>query len=385
MILIQRYLYREIVQAWVTVTLVLLLIYVGNYLVRIVDRAATGGIAPDLIVQLLVLQGLVNLPTLMPFGLAVGILLAMGRLYADSEVVAMSAGGIGTRKLTQSVTWLVLGGGALTALLALTVSPHLGVMQEKLLAHAKGMAELSAIVPGRFQSFAGGNQTVHVERMAGDGRTMENVFVQMLDENRHEILLARRAYRSNPGELADSYVVLEDGYRYAGTPGLTDYVITRFHRHAVRLDRVIGRSWGRRLEAMSTLELWNSDDLRFTSEFQWRVSLPISTVLLGLLAVPMARTTPRQGRYGKLFVASAVFFLYGNLQGIALNMVERGDLPPAIGVWPVHALFAIVVVIWLFVQTSGGWRLVNAWRRTLGATKSARASIPSRSSRTRPS
>ncbi len=363
MTLIRRYLYREIFQAWVTVTLVLLLIYVGNYLVRVVSKAAAGGIAPDLILQLILLQGLVNLPSLMPFGLAVGILLALGRLYADSEIVAMSAGGIGTRKLTQSVIWLVLGGGALTAWLALSVSPRLGVLQEKLLAHAKGMAELSAIVPGRFQSFSGGDQTVYVERVDRDGRTMENVFVQLLDDDRHELLISRRAYRSNPDELADSYVVLEDGHRYAGTPGTMDYVVTEFERYAVRLDRVVDRSWGRRLEAVSTVELWYSDDLRFTSEFQWRVSLPISTVLLGLLAVPMARTTPRQGRYGRLFVASAVFFLYGNVQGIALNMVKQGELAPAIGVWPAHALLAAVIVIWVFVQTSGWWRLVSAWRR----------------------
>ena len=72
-----------------------------------------------------------------------------------------------------------------------------------------------------------------------------------------------------------------------------------------------------------------------------------------MLAVPLARTSPREGRYGRLFVAVVAYFIYSNTLSIFENLVERGKVPVAVGVWPVHAMVAVATVALLLAQNAG--------------------------------
>ena len=108
--------------------------------------------------------------------------------------------------------------------------------------------------------------------------------------------------------------------------------------------------------------LIGSGDSRHVAELQRRLSTAVSILLLGMLAVPLARTSPREGRYGKLFVAVVVYFIYSNAISIFENLVDRGAVPGFVGAWPVHAALALVIVALLFGQTSGGWHLGSKLR-----------------------
>ena len=93
------------------------------------------------------------------------------------------------------------------------------------------------------------------------------------------------------------------------------------------------------------------------AELQRRISAAASIVVLGMLAVPLARTSPREGRYGKLFLAVVVYFIYSNAISILEHLVERGMVPGSVGVWPAHAAMALVVLALLLDQATGGRRL----------------------------
>ena len=108
---------------------------------------------------------------------------------------------------------------------------------------------------------------------------------------------------------------------------------------------------------LATMALIGSAAPGHIAELQRRISTAISIVVLGMLAVPLARTTPREGRYGKLFLAIVVYFIYTNAISIAENLVERGMMPEFVGVWPVHAAMALAVLLLLLNQTTGGRRL----------------------------
>ena len=92
------------------------------------------------------------------------------------------------------------------------------------------------------------------------------------------------------------------------------------------------------------------------------MSLPLSALLLAVLAVPLARTSPRSGKYGKLFTAVLIYFIYSNFTSVAQKAVERGELDPAIGVWPVHAALTLVIAGMLFSMSGGRQRLRMAGR-----------------------
>jgi lipopolysaccharide export system permease protein len=355
-VILQRDLIREILQATTAVLTVLLFVYLGDRFARFLAVAASGQISGDLVFQLLLLKLGQNLEILIPVAFYFGILLGLGRMYKDSEIVAILASGVGVGRLVYSVLWISVAIAILTLGLAVYASPEMATAHARLLARAKGEAETSGISPGRFRELSGGDRVFYVEALSPDRRTMRNVFVQVRRKGVQELAVAKRAYVSVQGRGGDRYVVLEEGYRYTGRPGSADYVITRFKKHAVRLDEPSDEPEYRKLHSLPTLELLRSESLAHVAELQWRFSQPISVIILGLFAVPLSRTSPRQGKYAKLFTAVIIFFIYSNAVGVAQKLVERGDLSPWIGVWPVHLVVALMAVWLIWTQNTLRWR-----------------------------
>ncbi|MFT5172398.1 MAG: lipopolysaccharide export system permease protein [Gammaproteobacteria bacterium] len=361
-LIIHRYVFREVLQVFVAVLGILLLIYVSNRFVRYLAQAASGYISSDVITQLILLKLAQNMSILLPLALYLAVLLALGRLYRDSEVIAMAAGGISVRRLAHALAWLGAGFALLAASLSLYFSPKAAELQQAVFEQAKGEALIGGIQAGRFREFGKGDRVVYVESISADGANMNNVFVRVRHRNGQDLIVAERAYPSVQGADGDRFMVLENGHRYSGEPGQLDFVVTQFERHAVRLEQA-SPSGLRKLEATPTLELLKQGSVASIAEFQWRLSVPISVVVLVLMAVPLARASPRQGRYAKLLTAFVLYFIYNNGLSIAQKLVEREQLHASIGVWPVHAVFFLGALCLLFAQSSLGWRWPRIGRR----------------------
>lgn len=350
---VARYVARETGGTLLAVLAVLLLVYAASRFVRLIAEAAAGRLPGDIVFPLVAVKLSVSLPVLLPLAFFIAVLLSLGRLYRDSEMVAMAAGGIGISRLVQMVLPLVLSLAAIVAALSCVVSPRLAALEDSLTARARGEAQVTGLLAGAFNEFGEGG-IVYVESIDRDRRTMRNVFVRMARPNGDEVVTAERAHQSMQGPGGERFMVLEDGYRYAGRPGRADFVTTRFERHAVRLDAVVRTSERTSLDALLTSDLWRSSESAHAAELQWRLSLPLSAALLALLAVPLSRTGRRQGRYAKLLAAVVLYFIYSNSLGIARNLVEREELSAWIGLWPVHvALFAVAAAM---LHRQGGRR-----------------------------
>ena len=381
-LIIRRYVFREVSQSFAAVLAVLLLVFLSHRFVRFLTDAAAGHISSDLIFQLLALKVAAKLAILLPLALFVGVLLGLGRLYRDSEVTAMSAGGVGLPSITRHVLGFAGAVAVFTLLFAIAFGPRLSQIQESVLAKARGDAEVTGVVPGRFKSIGKGDQVVYVERLDLASDALHRVFVQLENDGRQQILVSEKAYQTirspDGGEIGgvdgdlegQRFVVMENGYRYEGVPGQADYTISRFERHAVRIDRFGDGDVRQRMESRSTASLieWglsragSQASSASWAELQWRLSMPISALLLGALAVPLARSSPRQGRYGKLLWAVLVYFAYSNALGVARRAVESGELVHWIGVWPVHAV-VLLVTLWLIRSPAVG----RAARRSVEA------------------
>ena len=356
--IVRRYVAREIGGTLLAVLTVLLLVYAASRFVRLVAEAAAGQLPGEVVLPLVLVKLCVGLPVLLPLAFFVAVLLALGRLHRDSEVVAMAAGGIGVPQLAHMVLPLASLLVLLVLALSCLVSPRLASLEDSLTMRARGEAQVTGLLPGSFNEFGDGG-IVYVESIDQDRRTMRNVFVRVARAGRDEIVTAKRAYQAAQGPGGERFMVLEDGYRYAGSPGRADFVTTRFERHAVRLDAVVRLSARSSLDGVLTSELWRSPDSGRAAELQWRLSLPVSAGLLALLAVPLSRTSRRGGRYAKLLLAVVLYFVYSNGLGIARNLVERGELPAWVGVWPVHlAMLALAVAMLGRLGGRRGYRIV---------------------------
>lgn len=355
---IDRYLLKEVGLNWVAVTLVLWLIVVSNRLARFLGEAAAGDLPGNVVFTLLGLKSIEYLVVLLPLTLYLGVLLALGRLYKDSEMAALGACGVGPAQLYRPLLMLALPVAALVAALALFVAPQAASLGNEARARAEGSADLSAITAGRFHESTNGKLVFYAERVSSDREHLEGLFVRTEQNGQATLLTAPRAYPVRDAASGDRFLVMEHGYRYQGFPGDEVFRILKFARHGVRLEVVETLDYGFKHASIPSAQLWGSDRPRDIAEMQWRLSLPVAALSLVLLAVPLSRTTPRQGRFGKLFIAILVFIVYYNLMGTAQAWVEKGTLAPLPGVWWVHVI-PLGLTLLLF-QTG---RLRLPWRR----------------------
>ncbi|MEZ5541701.1 MAG: LPS export ABC transporter permease LptF [Pseudomonadota bacterium] len=344
-----RYLLKEVVSGWLAVTVVLWLVLVSNRLVQYLADAAEGNIPGSLIFNLLGLQMVKYLVLVVPFALALGVVLALSRLYRDNEMVVMSACGVGPGRIYRPLLLLAGLVAVLIAWLSLFVSPQVQGKSDRLRAVARQQADLTVLGAGRFNDLHGGRVTFYAERLSEDRTHMENLFIVVRGKDGQgqpaQLLTAKTAERTTDPASGDDFLVLYDGYRYEGTPGTANYRIMQFGRYGVRVDLPDAVDPGDLRESVPTRRLLASGDTWDIAELQWRLSMPLSVIVLVLLAVPLTRGGPRQGRYGRLVLAVLMFVIYYNLLVTAKVWVGKGSVPPLLGLWWVSLLPVVMTLL----------------------------------------
>ncbi len=329
------------------VTSILLLFFISDGLVRSLSKAAAGLLPSDVVMQLLAFYVADMIEVLLPVSLYLSVLLALGRLYQDNEMAALEACGIGTIKIAKAVFWFAL----LVALLTATFSFYIAPWSERGISQLKNRsdtsAQLRAIIPGQFKELSG--WTLYVESTNSNIDQLESIFVEGIHEDRSQILVAKSATERTLEKSGDQFLVLEKGYRYEGTPGAVDFKITEFQEHGIRIHKKNDPPSTKSYSTKTPSELLAINDLHAIAELQWRISIPLSVLLLAMLAIPLSKTTPRQGKYSKLILGILLFIAYSNLLVIAKSWLEKGDVPVWIGLWWVHGVVLLFIAI-LFIK-----------------------------------
>lgn len=350
---LDRYLLKEVIQTWVSVTFVLLLIMLTSRFARYLGEAAGGNLPSDVVFALLGLTSIHYLTVLVPVSLFLAVMLALGRLYRDSEMAALMACGVGYGRLLRPL--MLLGGVAAVglAVLSLQISPWAGRASEQVRIDAAQEAEAAGFEPGRFRSV--GDTVFYADEVGDGGRDLRRVFIQGRSaDGTLSVSLASRADQHTDRESGARHLVLYDGRRYSGTPGSAEYQQVEFAEHGVRVALGDGSARELRLASLSTRALFSSSAPGATAELQWRASVPLMGILLVALAVPLSRTSPRQGRYAKLVAAILVYVVYSNLLGLSQVWLERDQIPAWVGLWWVHV--GVVVLAVGLVMSHYGWR-----------------------------
>ncbi len=335
---IQRYVLREVIQTWLAVTGVLVAILVSNQLSRVLGRAAADDYGRHVVLDLIALGAIMNLSVIVPVGLLLAIVLALGRLYHDSEMAALLACGFAPARLFVPL----FGFAAVIALglgwLAFVQVPRADLQAQLLRQSAQKEAQFGQLDAGRFRSFVsgGGNGVFYAERVDEEG-LLHNVFVRRESADRIEVVVADTAAYTKGASNGGHFVTLFNGRRYEGTPGQRDFRIIEFAEHGIPVaapEDAVGSTQDP--DTKPTRALLGSRDPSDIAQLQSRASSPIMALILTLVAVPLSRLRPRQGRYARVGFAIVVYFVYANLLSAAKVWVEKGDLPPAIGPWWVH-------------------------------------------------
>lgn len=351
--IIDRYLRREILLSLVGVSMVLLIILISLRLIGILSEASTGALPVDYILVLLALRNVSNLETVLPLALFIGTLLALSRLYIDNEMTALAACGIGVGRILRTVMQVSVVVAGVVAVLALYASPWAELQSQHIM--DKGAADKDAhfISAGNFKDISGGNGVIYVQKVMPSGQGLENVFVQNNQQVGNTVISAASGRRYYDAANGVSYLELQNGYRYDGTPGQADYTVTHFAKHGVRLREETVPASATKRKAMPTLSLWRKGTVADIAEIQWRLSSVIWVFVLAMVAVPLSHTSPRQGRYAKIFSAILIYIIYSNFLSMAKSWMVNREISPLLGLWWVHALMVLLAVIMLQLRAGG--------------------------------
>jgi lipopolysaccharide export system permease protein len=360
---LDRYLLREVTSTFVAVTGVLLVVLLSNQFARVLGQAASTGFPLDIVMTLIGLTTLQQLTVLLPIGMFLGIVLALGRLYHESEMTAMTACGVGPLRIYRSVVLLAVVVAVVLAVLSFRVVPAAWMKSNTLRIDATRAAQFGALEPGRFRSFAGGDAVFYAERVEPSGE-LRGVFVQRSDGDKMEVAMADRAVQRGAGQ-PEQVFILYDGRRYEGVPGSPAWRIVEFREHGIPVRLPDAKKDKTRIEMKPTRALLGSQDPRDRAELAWRTAVPVMALVLMVLAVPLAKLRPRQGRFARVAFAVLAYFLYSNLLAAARVWIQKEAPAGQLGLWWVHALPLAVAawLIWQELHPGRPWRMPWSARR----------------------
>lgn len=344
--ILSRYLLREVGLTSLAVSAVLVGVLFTNSLVRLLGQVAKNALPSGGILSLLGLMTLGYFSYLLPAGILLGTVLAFGRMYRDSEMPVLAACGVGPGQLLRELLWIVVPAILVVAWLALSVAPwalHTAANVQVLLQQS---LEVEGIRAGRFLTSNRAQGMLYVERMTADGE-MQDVFLETRRDGETILVSAANARRQIDPATGATFLVLRDGYRLEGVPGAQRWRILQFEEHGVRLRESPLPEARIRQRAIPTAELLARGQPGDTAELQLRLSAPLMTLVLAVLALPLSKTAPREGRYGRLLTAVLLFVIYFSLLNASADGIKAGWMPSWIGVWWVHLAMVVLALLWV--------------------------------------
>lgn len=360
MIIIFRYLTREVYTALVLTTAILLLILISNQLIIYLDQVAAGQLSLHTMMQLMALQVPRLLSFLLPLGMYLGILLVYGRLYSDNEMTVFFACGISQARLLAMTFLYTLVLALFVAILMLWIEPSVVRYRDEIVTRALATASVDKLLPGRFQSVAGGKWVFYAQDLSQDHRHLGHVFAarqsDLVGESGNrvwEVVSAQSANLEDFGQDDSQFLMLRNGLRYQGVPGERNYQLIQYEKYGVRAQAPAFLGGGKLKErVLPSHTLWQQrhNNPAAAAELEWRIAMPISTLLLAMLAVPLSRVRPRQGRYGRLLPAILIYIVYANMIFVGRAWVKNGAVAVGFSIAWVHAAFFVLLMALLLRQ-----------------------------------
>ena len=358
--IIFRYLMREVYTAVVVTTALLLLILISNQLIIYLDKVAAGQLSLHTMMQLMVLQLPRLLSFLLPLGMYLSILLVYGRLYSDNEMTVLFASGISQARLLGMTFLYTLVLALVVAILMLWIEPSIVRYRDEVVAKAIAIASVDKLLPGRFQSVTGSKWVFYAQDLSQDHRHLGHVFAARPSDSvgkdgncAWEVVSAQSASLEGIGKDESQFLILRNGLRYQGMPGEKDYQLIQYEKYGLRTQTppfLAGMKLKERVLPSSVLWQERHSNTAAAAELQWRIATPISALLLAMLAVPLSRVRPRQGRYGRFLPAILIYIVYANMIFVGRAWAKNGTVAAGFSIAWVHSVFFVILLVLLLKQ-----------------------------------
>ena len=345
--LFQRSLTKELIATASSAMLILVGVVIAQRAGYLIQLAAKGILPNDAISTVLGFNLIRFLPMLLSLSLFLAVLLTLTRWYRDSEMVIWFSSGLSIKQWLKPILAFSLPFFLIIGLLSLFVTPWAINKVEQYRSQLKSRDELSSISPGVFKESSHADRVFFAESFDELGKVVKNVFVQTKQDDKVSLIVATQGHRVIE-KNGDNYLIMENGRRYYGKPGSAEFSTTEVEQYAIRVDAELVQVAEPTVASLPSLALIKTHKPAHTAELQWRLAMPISALILALLAIPLSAIDPRAGRSANFALALIVFILYNNMLSILQAWVSQGKISPNVGLWPVHGLFLCLAIYMLY-------------------------------------
>lgn len=346
---IDRYVLTGLLRSFAASLLVLLMVSMGGLMADLLGRIARGKVPASLLLSQLGLRALDALPLMLPLALFLGVLLAMGRLYRDSEMSVLAAVGVGPLRLLRPLLMVAIPVSLLVAAISLWAAPRALQISKQMIEEANRSLLVAGLEPGRFIELPGRQTVVYLGAMSDDGSEFQRLFVHSERDDRVDIVTARTGELFSESVGEERYLRLDDGFRVEGVFGQDDFRLMRFRRNEIRVPDSEEAAVGSAPERRDLPGLLASGSREDIAELHSRIGAPIAALLLSLIALPLSRTPPRATRYGVILLGLAAYVAYQNLMVLGRAGLESGSIPLSAGLWWLH-IPLLALAVWLLLR-----------------------------------
>lgn len=366
--IIFRYLLKEVAKTQLAVFFVLMTIFISQKFVRVLGDASEGSIPGQMVMTFIALKIPDLAGMMLPLSLFLGVLLAYGRIYADSEMTVLHACGVSEWYVVRVTLVLAFITAIFTGLFTLYLAPMASEYQYQVKEELAADSGLSALVAGRFQQTGNKDAVVFIHDKSRKDNSFNKVFVaQLPDENStDESIINSSLVYAHKGQVFEDEsgsqrLVLGDGIRYHSDADNGEFQSVAFDKYYIEIkDQEVEHQY-RKLSALPTSKLFDDAEpelfAQYRATIQWRVAFPLACIILTFIAVPLSVVNPRQGKFAKMLPALMLFLGYFLLLTAMRSGVEKQAIPNYIGMWPVHVSALFMGVTLLMRERTSGRKL----------------------------
>jgi lipopolysaccharide export system permease protein len=350
--IISKYLLKNLVVFLIAIFIIIGLIVFGNQFVLTVQESIEHGIPFKELIPIVGFNMLRDIPIIFSLSLFLAIIISISQMYKNSEAVAMNSFGVGDKSFIYFIQPIVILSFVLVFVLTIYAVPWAKQQKSNAEDETVNASEFSFISEGKFESFKGGEIVFYASESslidtAGE-QNMEEIFIYVSSKEAPVIVLASKAIKFTDSVSQSIYLRLKDGIRYEGLPGDLNVNILNFDQYDLEI--VSGEvqeslSNFSEIEERTSVDLLTNESLLAKAEMQWRLSQPLSILILSVIGVLLGKTSPRTGKGINLLIGVVIFMIYNNGLLIAKTSIENGELHPFIGLWSIHIIFILFILI----------------------------------------
>jgi len=340
--ILEKYLLKEILGSSLSVLLIFMVILSSNTMLRLIEEASVGTFPINLLFPVILVKITQYSIYIIPISLFFGIIISLGRFYNNNEMAVISTSGQSIVDIALVINKIVLPSSLIVALFSLYITPSATEYRYKLEHRLNSEERIEEIKPGRFSSSQNGQATFFVE--SSEKNLLNKIFLSSSNA-RGETVENSKSASYFQDEMSRRFIMLKDGVITEILSSINGNTrTTKYEEHGIMLGQELAAFTNSKFEAKSTLELFLSNNLKSTAELQSRLMLPLATLMLGFLAIPLSYSSPRKGRYDKVFFGALVYFIYFIAISITKKMFLLELTPSFLGLWWIHLIMAGIIV-----------------------------------------